>query len=168
MHDSRLLQEELGLLDPSLISFRRDDFQDLVLVRPEGEVVGIRLVRALPCSGRQRMVSVRSSEGEEVGIVADLKTLDAGSRRLVEAELERCYFVPRIVRVLAVEERFHVPIWDVETDRGRRHFEIRSGQRDVQVSGGRILIRDADGNHYEIPDYRRLDRQSQTLIESQL
>lgn len=39
--------------------------------------------------------------------------------------------------------------------------------RDV-LTAGRVLIRDADGNPYEIQDYRRLDPASQELIEGQI
>ena len=61
-----------------------------------------------------------------------------------------------------------MPRWQVETDRGPRTFEIRSSRRDMRVlSAGRILIRDADGNLYEVPDYRQLDPQSRALVETQ-
>lgn len=88
---------------------------------------------------------------------------------MLAAELERNYFTPRIVQVNAIEVNYHVPKWDVQTDRGPRIFEIRSTRRDILIlSGGRILIRDADGNRYEIPDYHRLDPVSQALIETQI
>jgi hypothetical protein len=54
----------------------------------------------------------------------------------------------------------------VETDRGRRVFELHSSRRDIRVlPGGRVLVRDADGNLYEIPDVRRLDVASHAFVE---
>jgi hypothetical protein len=162
------LEQELNLLDPRCLRFARDKYEDLVLERDGDRVAGIRLVRGFPHSAIWRMISVRDRAGDELGIIADLRQVDDCSRRLLEAELERLYFVPYIVRVIGIDERFHVPAWDVETDRGRRRFEIRSGQRDVQVLGSRVLIRDAEGNRYEIPDHHLLDSRSQALIDSQL
>ncbi len=162
------LAAELNLLEPGHVRFERDLYDDLVLVTDGRRVAGVRLVRTFPQSAAGRMISVRDAQGAELGLIADLAQLDRRSRELAAAELERLYFVPRIERVLGIEERFHVPTWEVATDRGRRRFEIRSGHRDVQVLGSRILIRDADGNRYEIPDYRRLDRRSQLLIDSQI
>ena len=83
----------------------------------------------------------------------------------VEAELERSYFTAAIVRVEAIEVEYHVPTWTVATNRGPRRFELRSSRRDLRVLGWRVLIRDADGNRYEIPDLRRLDEASRALVD---
>ena len=169
MDEVYLLEQELNLFDAGEIRFHRDAFDDLVLERGEERFAGVQILRGFPHSDADRMISVRDSEGEELGIIASLAEVDADSRRLLEEELERAYFVPRITRVTGLVERFHVPKWEVDTDRGPRVFEVRSGRSDVRVlGGGRILIRDADGNHYEILDYRRLDPVSRNLIESQI
>jgi len=167
-----LLEQELNLLDPGHVRIYRDAFEDLIL-EVEGDQVyrEIQVLRSFPVSAGDRFIALRDSEGNELGIIRDISQLDRHSRRILEAELERVYFVPRITRVDTIVERFHIPRWEVETDRGPRAFEVRSGRhgRDVRIlGGGRILIRDADGNQYEIPDYRRLDLASQALIESQI
>ena len=169
MDEVYLLEQELNLLDAKAIRFHRDAFDDLVMEQGEERFAGVQVLRGFPHSDAGRMISVRDSEGEELGIIAGLAEVDRDSGRLLEEELERVYFVPHITQVNDVVERFHVPKWNVETDRGHREFEIRSGRNDVRVlGGGRILLRDADGNHYEILDYRRLDAASQNLIESQI
>lgn len=168
MNEVYPLEAELNLFTPGTVHFRRDAFDELVLELDGQETAGVRIQRGFPHSAASRMLSVRGQDREELGIIADINDLDDASRQTVDDELEKAYFIPRIVRVLAIEEHFHVPCWEVETDRGPRRFEIRSGHRDVRVVGNRILIRDADGNQYVIPDYRRLDADSQTLIESQV
>ena len=83
--------------------------------------------------------------------------------------LEEAYFVPVITRVEAIQVEFRIPRWEVETDRGVRSFEISSMRSDVrQLGNGRILIRDADGNRYEIPDRHKLDAASRALVDAQL
>ena len=55
----------------------------------------------------------------------------------------------------------------METDRGHRVFEIPSSKRDVRVIDDvRVILRDADGNRYEIVDYRRLDPESVAFVET--
>lgn len=170
MEDVFPLERELNLLDPGRVRFSCDAFQDLVLeVAGDGVHAQVQVRRGFPLSAEGRFLSVRDRDGSELGIIRDVGELDRESARVLVVELERIYFVPRIVRVNHIEERFHIPRWEVETDRGPRVFEIRTGRSDVRVlAAGRILIRDADGNPYEIPDYRRLDAASQALIESQI
>jgi hypothetical protein len=168
MSDVYPLEEELNLLQADQIHFRRDGFDDLVLEHDGESYSGVRILRGFPHSAAGRMISVRDADGDELGIVPRLDELDGDSRQLVEDELRRAYFVPRITRVLKLQETFHVPSWEVETDRGPRRFEIRSGRRDIRVLGSRLLIRDADGNQYEVPDMRRLDADSLSLIDSQI
>jgi hypothetical protein len=161
---------EVDLIDPQHIRLYLDEFADLVL-EIEGKEVerGVCLTRCFPISAGERFIALRTHRGEELGIVRDVTELDAQSQQALRAELERSYFRPQITRVHAITERFHVPRWEVETDRGPRVFEIRSTRRDLRVlGGGRVLIRDADGNLYEIPDHRRLDPQSHAIVEEHI
>jgi hypothetical protein len=170
MEDVFPLQRELNLLDPRGVRFRYDGFGDLMLeVEGDGAHAQVQVRRGFPLSDEGHFLSVRDRDGRELGMLRDVGELDGESARILAAELERIYFVPRITRVVRIEERFHIPRWEVETDRGPRVFEIRSGRSDVRVlPAGRILIRDADGNPYEIPDCLRLDEASRALVESQI
>ena len=164
------LAAELNLLDPGSTRLYRDSFNDLVLEIAGGEpVVGIRVVRCFPLTAGDRFIALRDRDNSEVGIVEDLAALDDESSAVLAAELERAYFRPEITAVHAISEQYHVPAWQVDTNRGPRRFEIRSSRRDIRVMPHcRILIRDADGNQYEIPDYRRLDQASRVLVENQV
>ena len=103
----------------------------------------------------------------ELGTILDLKELDDHSRAAVTGRLDLFYFTARITQINAIYEEFHIPKFEVETDRGPRSFEIGSTRRDIRIlDGGRILIRDADGNRFEISDYRTLDPISQGMIET--
>ena len=164
------LAAELNLLNPDSTRLYRDQFSDLVLEIKSGEpVAGIRVVRCFPLTAGDCFIALRDRDNRELGIVEDLAALDAKSGRALAAELERAYFRPEITAVHAITEQYHVPTWQVDTDRGPRRFEIRSSRRDIRIMPHcRILIRDADGNHYEIPDYRRLDQASRALVENQV
>ncbi len=161
---------EVRIFDPQKTHLHIDEFADLVLhIEGSDPVHGVRPTRCFPISSGDRFIALNSHDGDELGIVRDVDEFDADSQTALRSELARSYFRPQIQRVLSITEQYHVPRWEVETDRGPRTFEIRSSRRDMRVLGaGRILIRDADGNLYEVFDYRQLDQQSRTLVETQV
>ena len=170
MQQRHKLAAEVTYLDPDKARFFVDAFEDLNL-----ELVGdqtysrVRVKRAFPLTRDDCFIVVQDRKGKEIGSLARLDALDRDSRQAVEDELERAYFTPRIQRIAKVTVANRVPRWEVETDRGPRAFEIYSSRRDVRLLGdGRILVQDADGNRYEILDYRRLDPASQALVEEML
>ena len=164
------LQNELTLLDPAHLRLFRDRFEDLNLELEDGRTVGpVTAHRAFPITAEEGFIVLRDGDGQEVGVVQQVAKLDPTSRQVLDAALERTYFAPRITSVNSIKEEFHVPRWDVMTDRGPRVFQIRSSRSDIRpLGGGRVLLRDADGNRYEIPNYHKLDPDSRALVESQV
>ena len=162
------IRQELSLLNPKRVRLYIDAFEDLALELEDGTVHRqVKPLRAFPLTGEDDFIVLRDTEDKEVGTIQNLSRLDRESRRALSEMLERLYFTARITRINGVEEAFHIPTWDVETDRGPRVFEMGSMRRDIRpLAGGRVLIRDADGNRYEIPDYRKLDPISRSFIES--
>jgi hypothetical protein len=162
------LTKELNAIDPKQVRLSFDVFEDLTF-EMDGKVLDrVTVSRAFPISSRWHFVLLRDSEGEEIGILKDPQELDPESLEALRQELEHGYFTPKITAVHSIEEEFHVPRWDVETNRGPRVFDLRSARDMRDMGKGRLLIRDADGNRYEIPDYRQLDSVSQSIVESRL
>jgi hypothetical protein len=170
MNETYDLKRELTLLDPKAIRLSRNDFEELCLEAAGKEPVGpLTVERAFPVRARDEFLRLKDADGGEVGIIRRLSELDPQSRAVLADELQWAYFAALITRVSAVRIRHHVPRWTVETDRGPRSFEIRSTRRDIRVlPEGRVLIRDADGNRYEIPDRRLLDAASRALVDAQI
>ena len=161
------ITEELTLLAPGRVRLFHDEFEDLCLRLDEGAARPVSPKHVFPLSSPERFVALADREGDEIGVISDTTTLDEESRRALAAELERDYFCAHITRVVSMTAGHrHVQEWEVETDRGARTFEIRSHRRDIRDLGsGRVLIRDADGNRFEIPNYRDLDPVSRTFVE---
>ena len=170
MQQRHKLAAEVTYLDPDKARFFVDAFEDLNLELAGDQTYSrVRVKRAFPLTRDDCFIVVQDRKGKEIGSLARLDALDRDSRQAVEDELERAYFTPRIQRIAKVTVANRVPRWEVETDRGPRAFEIYSSRRDVRLLGaGRVLVQDADGNRYEIPDYRRLDPASQALVEEML
>ncbi len=126
----------------------------------------VKVVRAAPLSHPARYISLLDEKDEEVCMIPDLKELDGEMRAIVEAELDRRYLTSAVQRVLSMRNEFGTSYWDVETNRGRREFVVQNAAESAQWMGEhRLLLVDVDGNRFEIPDLRELDRKSLSLVE---
>ena len=143
---------------------RNADGEPVARIRDRTVTLG-HIVSIFPISNREHFVSLRDTEGNEIGIVKEAHLLDAASRRILREELERSYFLPRIKDILSINEQLGVLTWRVTTDRGTRSFEVRNPRRNVRsVGGGRYIVKDVDGNRYDIPRLRNLGPKSQFLM----
>ena len=147
---------DVRFLDPkSMRLFRTDPSDTRVRLTLDGDRSWreVRIARAFPFSDPDHYIGFRDGDDKDVGLLIDLRDLDAASRQIIDEELARRYFTPKIERVTAVSEKFGVVTWDVETDRGERHFIVRN-LRDNTYSLGpnRLMMTDSDGNRYEIPN----------------
>jgi len=157
----------VNILDPRKIRICREESGRLKLIFDNDEKVLIkRVIRAFPLTMPWRYIILIDENDREVGLLRDLGDLDETSMKVLKDELERVYFIPKIKKIHRIKEEFGVLIWETETDKGPRRFEVTS-RRDVKKMGKRrIIVRDADGNLYDIPDYADLDQKSIILLES--
>lgn len=105
---------------------------------------------------------------EEIGILRSLSELSPKGQDLLAGEIEKAYFVPRIRRILSIEETFGIQRWEVITDRGARSFELTERSNLRPFDNSRLVIKDVDGNRYLVEDARLLDRRSQQWLDLQL
>ena len=147
----------------------RDTFGVLKLKRaPDGEEIPVRPMRAFPLSDPEHFVALLDGDGNEVALIPNLSDLPEAPRELLLHELEKSYFLPELVRVHDVTDDFGIQRWEVETDRGPRVFEVR-GREDLRwLHPGHLIVRDVDGNRYEIKRFDDLDTHSRLKIESYL
>ena len=162
--------DSVPVLDPSEVRVRLKEGGQLELHLADGTVhTEVLVVPAFPISRPNRFVYFRDKEGNELGILIDPRRLDKESREIVLAQADQAYFMPRITRILRVEERMGIAQWEVETDRGWSSFDVVSRSESVWFVGrNRVVIRDADGNRYLIADVTALDRRSRRLADLHL
>ncbi|MDR1927568.1 MAG: DUF1854 domain-containing protein [Oscillospiraceae bacterium] len=121
--------------------------------------------RLFPVSGLDKYITLLDSEGVEQAIVRDISRLLPESREVLAHSLAEYYMIPRIVRFVKMSENFKIWMWTVDTDRGRYTFEVRNHAVSVKpLYDGRVLIKDANDNRYEIPDVYAMDKRSQRMI----
>jgi len=129
------------------------------------KLTGLEPRRLFPISGLDKYITLLDDEGVEKAIVRDISQLLPESRAVLERSLQEYYMIPRILRFVRMTEQFKIWMWTVETDRGEYTFEIRDYNNNVkQLFDGRILIRDANDNRYEIPNVNALDAKSRQMI----
>jgi hypothetical protein len=164
------IEDEVQFIDPKRVKISRNPFEELVVELPDGTVhTDVALARAFPLTlPDQFIILLDKDDKEEFGVIEELKQLKKGDRKILEEELEKCYFIPKIQKIHSLTGHFGVTQWDVETDRGPAQFDLRSRYDIVPLEGGRVIIKDVDGNRYEIVNYHRLDEKSIVLIETQI
>jgi len=160
------LRDALKLVTPKQVRFWHDEQgRFCVAIEGMGEFVNVKPIRNFPIQARDRLISLLDEKGNEIAILTTVHGLDPKSGEALEQELEKRYFVPVIQAIHHIEGRFGITRWFVTTDRGERVFDVRERSDVRYYPGRRVVIRDADGNLYEIPDYSQLDLHSRILLE---
>jgi len=166
---ARHAADTFDIIDPEDVQFRHNDDGLVEAVLGDGSVhSGIRVAPAFPITRPNSFLYLFDSDEKELGLVVDPRRLDRESRDILLDQADQAYFMPRITRIIRVEERMGMGIarWEVETDRGWSSFDVVSRSESVWFVGrNRIVIRDADGNRYLIEDLTALDRRSRRLAD---
>lgn len=148
-------------------SLERTPFGKLVLTKAQGQrYEGVVPVRAFPIQAPEEGVSLLDTEGHEVAWVPHLADLPPRTQDLLRQALALREFMPVIARIVSVSS-FSTPCtWRVETDRGTCEFVLR-GDEDIRRVGTEhsLLIADAHGIHYLVPDQLALDAQSKKILD---
>ena len=169
MHEPMKVTDELEFLDPSAVSIARNAYEELVVQLPDGSThTKVEAVRSFPINETVRYITLLDSEGNEIGIVEDVRKLTPKSRDVLMEELQKRYFMPKITKINSLDGQFGVTQWDVETTQGDVQFGMRTRYDIVTLENGRVLIKDADGNRYEIENYNKLDPKSIALLQTQM
>jgi hypothetical protein len=143
-----------------------DTWGRLVLTDAQGrQHVGAEPVRAFAISDPRHGIAICDADGSELVWLDDLDALTPPLRRILEEELGRRHFLPVLTRVIGVEGATEPTTWEVETDRGRARFNLKSEEDVRRIAGQRVIIVDAHGVRYLIPDLRQLDSASRRTLE---
>ena len=143
-----------------------DAWGRLVLTDAAGrQHAGVEPIRAFPISDPAHGISLCDTEGHELAWIDSLDDLPPPVRQVLEEDLARREFVPVIVRILKVSAPVEPSEWEVETDRGRTSFLLKSEDNIHRLDEHRALVTDAHGIRYLIPDTRTLDAASRLLLE---
>lgn len=157
---------EEGLVKAKNVHFVRDSHYQLFFINGNSKHGPVSVKRSYPLTDPDHYIVVNDENGKFLAMVDDFTALDSASRQIIDAELDRVYFLPKIQKINAIDDQFSIMVWDVETDRGQRTFEVISRKRDIRwLTDDHIVVEDADGNRYQIEDLSALDENSRDKIE---
>ena len=152
------------------IRLRLNGDQVLCYLAGQSRPTPVRLAWTRPLTHRGGEVTVLDAkEKKEIATLEGLDGLDPVSRGIVEEELRRRYFLPKITRVIRTSASFGNRYWQVETDRGPRRFLMKSPETNATwLTEDRCVLRDTLSNCYEIESFLGLDRASRDQAEKVL
>jgi hypothetical protein len=131
----------------------------------ERSYLRVQIARAFPFTLPDQWIGLRDGRDNDIGIFETLEGMDAESRAIVDYEMARRYYLPKVLKVHSLKEEFGIVTWDVETDKGRKQFIVQDLRGSTHaLSATRVLVTDREGNRYEFPDIRQLDSKTLTLM----
>jgi len=144
---------------------RHDAWGRLVLVEANGlEHVGVEPVRDFPISDPRHWISLITVDGKELACIQNPAELPAAVRKVLEDHLARREFVPVIQTIERISST-DPSEWTVQTDRGQTTFTVKTDEDIRRLGKFRVLIVDAFGIRYLIPDTKKLDSASRRWLE---
>ena len=150
------------------MTFEVDALGRLLVTLPDGtKYVGVTPVRCFPYTAPTTLVSLLDASGREVALLADLSSLAAGPRAVLEAELTRREFMPSIQRIVEVSDGAEPSTWRVVTDRGETTFVLPSEDNVRRVGAGAVLA-DVNGVRFRIGDLGALDARGRRVMQRYL
>lgn len=166
-----------SIIQPDRISFDFLDAKTMRLFRgPYGAVrmtidghdrsyLKVTIATAFPLSEPNHYIGFLDGTGNDIGTIREISELPPDAQEIVRQELNRRYFLPRIKRIIELSHEFEITYIKVETNRGIRDFSLRGHRENCpEVSPGRFIMEDVDGNRFEILDLFKLDKRSQSLL----
>ncbi len=149
----------------SAFVLERNAFGRLVLKVDDQVWENVLPVRAFPIYAPDDGIALVSSDGHERFWIDRLDRLEEAPRRLIEDELASREFTPVILRLDSVSGFATPSTWQVVTDRGATSFVLKGEEFIRRLTPSRLLITDAQGVHYLVPDLGRLDRASRKIVD---
>ena len=173
--NSSLVKEYMPLLEPQEVKISKDQFNKLVYESNGNLYKDIKVFRTFPYSNKYQFIMLKRNEEElerdqkeEIGIIEDLSELDDRSQNILKEELDRKYFIPEITNIIDIVHRNRGTVWYVETDRGNMMIEMTRRSETTFTAPNHLVIKDAEGSKFEIPDCQKLDENSLQLIEREV
>lgn len=148
------------------VKLRRGEKEQRIWLKINDEEYEVgRLASAFPLSASLKRIVFFNTKGEEIGCLKNAHKLDDHSKKVLWEEFDKSYFMPKIESIEEITDHLGLELWRVTTNKGERTFEVRRPRKNVRIiSPKRMIVKDVDGNRYEITDWRMLDKSSLALL----
>lgn len=131
----------------------------------DGPAVEVKILKARPVTDPLGTLCALDDKKKEVATWASLESIPEPSKTVAREALGLRYVTPEITRVLSLRHWAGNYWWQVETDRGPRHFVVKSPHKNIQALGQGLMIKDVLGNRFLITSIMELDPPSRRHVE---
>jgi hypothetical protein len=146
--------------------FKRNALYQWVFTSASGpSFVGCTVVRAFALSAPHEHIAIVNAQGQEVGFIENLNALPGPLQLAVQTALTERELKPQILQIHSVSTFSTPSEWAIKTDRGLFTLKLDNEEAIRRLNGHELLITDAQGLPFSIPDKRLLDRRSRQLLE---
>ncbi|MEI9949749.1 MAG: DUF1854 domain-containing protein [Pseudomonadota bacterium] len=156
--------EPLPLFEPATLELTLDENGQLWALAPGAARLAVFARRAFPLSDPNSYLSLVDEHHFERACFVTLDVLPARVREVLERALEKGDFLPKIQHIQAIVQEATLSRWQVDTDRGPRHFIVDQEDHVRPLEDGRHLISDSHGMRYLVPIPSALDPASRKLL----
>jgi hypothetical protein len=162
----RVFKPNAHVNPPPPFSLERDQWGQLVFIAADGtRHTPVTPIPLFPISYPNSWTSIQAADGAELACIEDPSVLSSDVWQLLKEELSRQEFVPVIERIVHVSGTSEPCEWQVETDRGPTRFVLKSEDDVRRIGDHQIVIVDAHGTRYHIPDINAVDAKSRRIVE---
>ncbi len=148
--------------------FIKNGFLGLMLKVDKAEKFDrVFLHRIFPFEKQDEYISVLDEHLSEIGIIYSICDFSDETKEMLETELERKYYSPKIKTIVSLKERYGFSYWKIVTDDNRNvSVTVQDTYRNmIRVGEDKVIILDVDGNRFVIESIAALDRKSYKKIE---
>ena len=161
---------DIGFLAPEEADFFRTPGGFTGLRYRGEEYKRVSLRRALPIGQPAGYISVADSENKEIGILRSVADLSGPQLAIVEDELSKRYYCPRIFEIKSVKDKMGYVYMELVIGNNAEKYDKNCAVNDVNrnirmIDDNRLLIFDVDGNRYMVSDLSALDKKSLRRLE---
>ncbi|MBA4032455.1 MAG: DUF1854 domain-containing protein [Planctomyces sp.] len=158
------LSANTSATDWSLLEVMVDPFGKLLANWPGQRPVSVEAVRSFPWSAPESHLVLVDGNGHEWAQIPSIALLSPSARQVIEQHLAQRDFVPEITRIVSSQPLSPPCKWTVETTAGPTEIEVVSIDEVRRLDTNGVLLSDANGLRFRIPDQKQLDAHSQAIL----
>jgi hypothetical protein len=156
----------INFLDPEKCRFYINPNGFTALKTEDKDYRRVRLLRTLPLHRPFEYISVSDMDKNEIGIIRNAADFPPESREIIEKDLAARYYCPQISEIYSIDEKMGSFYFDVSIDGFKKTFGVKDISRNIKMlDSGAVMLTDADGNRFIIPDINALKPRTRRKIE---
>lgn len=156
----------INFLDPEKCHFYINPNGFTALKTEDKDYRRVRLIRTLPLRRPFEYISVSDMDKKEIGIIRNVSDFPKDDREIIKNDLALRYYCPEITEIYSVKDKMGLFYFDVSIDGFKKTFSVKDISRNIKMlDSGAVMLTDADGNRFVIPDFSALKGSTRRRLE---